>query len=147
LKPLETILIGGAAVLVYSLFRKGAAAGSLNFLPFGIKDIKFQGVTPVLTMQLAVQNTSNQDFSLNSFAGSLFSNGTYIGNVSTFAEMIIPPNSQTILEVKIRLSILQIVNNIIADIERGTFKEVLTLKAYANVDNLQVPIEVAYKMS
>ena len=91
------------------------------------------------------QNTSNQVLSCYSFAASLTANNILIGNVASFTPQIIAPNSQQIISVDVRLSILGIVNDIIRDVQFGNFQQDIILNGFANVDNYQVPITMTFK--
>jgi hypothetical protein len=147
MNKLTAVGIGAGAILLYSLFTKQKALESLVFYPHSLKDIRFDGVTPVMTLGLAVQNTSNKKFTLNSIAGILYANNYIIGNISGFIPQVIPANSQTIIFIKARLSLIGIVSDVIRAIKNKTFSETLELESKANIDNLQVPVNLKYKFS
>lgn len=142
----QTIALTAGALLLYSYFRKATAAGRLNFYPANVKDLYFDGATPVITLGLAVQNTSNQSFGLKSLAGNVYANNYLVGNVSSFTPQIIGPNSQAIVTIRVRMSLLGIVNDIIEAITNKKFTQVLELESWANIDNQQVPINIKYKV-
>lgn len=135
-----------ALAIAYSLLRKRIAAGTLNFYPVSVTDIHFEGITPIMTVGLRVQNTSNQEFILKSIAGNVYANNYEVGNISAFQPLPIPANSQTTILLSLRLSILGIVNDIIRAWETGNIHEDLEFDAYANVDGDQVPIRVKYSV-
>jgi len=142
----STVIIGGAvAFILYGLFRKGKALGNLYFYPKSLKGIKFEGVTPIMTLGLAVQNTSNQGFTMHSMAGELYANNYLIGNISQFDSYQVQPNSETVIDIKVRLSLIGIVTDIINSIKNKTFTHTLELDSTANIDNLQVPVDLKYK--
>jgi len=136
--------IAAAGFILYSLLRKGVAAGTLTFFPEKVRSIDFEGLTPVMTIGIGVQNTSNQSFSLNSIAGSLYSNNYYVGNLSSFTRQPVAANSQQIIYVKIRLQVTGIVNDIIRAFENGNFAQEVEMKATANIDGLQAPVNLKY---
>lgn len=140
-----TIAIAAAGFILFGLLSKSKALGNLYFYPHSLKGIKFEGITPVMTLGLAVQNTSNQSFTLRSIAGELYANSYPIGNISNFVPQTILPNSQTIIFINARLSLLSIVTNIINAIRNNTFSQTLELDSTANIDNLQVPIDLKFK--
>lgn len=142
----QTVLLVGGGLIAYTMFTKKAALGSLNFYPASIKNIHFDGSTPVMTIGLAVQNTSNQKFILRSMAGNLYANSYMVGNLSFFQEQQILPNSQGTLWVDIRMSLIGAVQDIIRDFQNNNFSQELHLDAYANIDNYQVPIDLKYKV-
>lgn len=103
------------------------------------------GLTPVMTLGLAIQNTSNQSFTLQSLAGEVYANKYLIGNVGTFSAQTIHPNSETVIYIDCRLSLLGIVTDILNAIRNKTFSQTIELESTANIDNLQVPIDLSYK--
>jgi len=143
---LQTVGLAVLGILGYSLYRKSSAIGTLNFFPDKVRGFEFQGITPVFTVGLGVQNTSNQSFTINSIAGNAFSNGYYVGNISTFTAQTIKPNSQGILALELRLALIGIVNDLINAFQNGNFQQDLELKLMANVDKLQIPINLKYKI-
>jgi LEA14-like dessication related protein len=111
-----------------------------------VQGFRFEGLTPVLTLKLAVQNTSNQSFTLKSFAGNVWANNYLVGVTSSFDAIEIKANAQTLVPIKVRLSLLGIVNDIIQAITTHSKTVELELDSHANVDNLQVPVNIKYKV-
>lgn len=146
IKTAETIALAAGGVLLYSLWRKQQGIGTLNFFPDKVRDFHFSGLTPVFTLGLGVQNTSNQSFTVNSIAGNAYSNGYYVGNLSNFSPQIIIKNTQGILLLDVRLALIGIVNDLINAFQSENFQQSLELKATANVDNLQIPLNIKYKI-
>jgi LEA14-like dessication related protein len=107
--------------------------------------VHFDGATPVLTVGLVVENTSNQSMTIKSLVGNLYANGYNVGHLSAFDPQEITPNSQSVISIDIRMGLLGIVNDIIRAVQYGNFTQDLQLTGYANVDNLQVPIDEKYK--
>lgn len=103
-------------------------------------------MTPVAEIGIGVQNTSNQSFRVNSIAGNAYSNGSYVGNIGSFVPVEVPPNSQAVIMVKVRLQLVGIVNNIIDAFQDKHFTQDVKLTLSANVDNLQLPIDLNYKV-
>jgi hypothetical protein len=128
------------------LIRKQNAAGTLNFYPSTVKDLYIENARPVIVLGLAAQNTSNQSFTINSFAGNLYANGYLVGNVSNFTTQTIERNKETIIELTVRMGVLGVVNNIIQAWNNGTAAQQLELDAYINVDNLQVHKVLKYSI-
>ncbi len=142
----QGILLGGAALVLYNLINKSAAGGTLNFYPDTVRNIRFEGATPIMTIGLAVQNTSGQKFVIRSIAGNLYSNNYLVGNLSYFLPQTIAANSQSSLFLDARLGLLGIVNDIIRAFQTGSIQQDVKLTAFANVDNFQVPIDITYKI-
>lgn len=141
----EALLLIGAGVWLYSNTLT-KAAGNLIFVPGNILSIGLEGINPTLTAQLIVQNTSNVDFTLNSLAGNVTSDGTLIGNVSNFTTVAIPGNNQTAIPLTITLFPLGIVDNIISAFYGGFQKKELTFSGSVNANGQQVPLTLVFKI-
>jgi len=145
LKVSTGFLLAAGGLLLYSLIRKGAGLATLNIFPGKVQGITFSGFTPILKFGLGVQNTSNQSFTLNSLAGSLYVDSTYVGNISSFVAQTIGPNSQRIIELSAALQSVSIVNEIIRAVETGSFQKTISLKGMANVGGTQIPLLLDFK--
>ena len=108
--------------------------------------MKFESGSPVLEINLGVANTANQSFGINAIAGNLYTNDTYIGYASNFSAVNIPPRSETILPIKIRLSLIGIVSQLVEGLQNGTWSQNLEFNFNTNVDNLVVAQKITYKI-
>jgi LEA14-like dessication related protein len=99
-----------------------------------------------MSIELIVQNTNSSQLYVQSFAGNLFSNSYLIGNVSSFQQIMIPGNSQRIFIVNVKLQPLGVVNDIINAFQTGSFTQFLKLDASANVDGVQLPVQLEFKV-
>lgn len=133
-------------MLAYNLFTKSRALGTMNFYPDKVRQMEFDGATPVIQLGILAQNTSNQNLVVRSFAGNLYSNDFLIGNVSSFVPFQVAPNSQTLLILNVRLSLIGIVNDIIRAWTEKNFTQNIQVRAYANIDNYQVPVNLSFKI-
>lgn len=143
---IKTGLVVGGALLAYNAFAKGTALKTLNFYPKKVDSLKFDGATPVITFSLAVQNTSNQNLVVKSLVGNLYANDFLIGNISMFRPVRVSPNSETVLSLTIRLSLLGVVQDIIRAFSNGGLQQNLDFDARANVDGYNIPIRIKYKI-
>ena len=146
MKGSNILLAGGAGLLLYSLFAKGTALARLTFYPKGVTGLRFDGITPVLSLALIVQNTSNQNIVLRSFAGDVWANDYYIGNVSTFNAVSIAPNSEVLLTLNLRLSLIGVATDIVNAFLKRSASQELVLDATANADKYQLPVKIKYKV-
>jgi len=147
LKTSGLLAFGLGGLILYSLFRKSTALNDLIFFPKGIKSVKFQSGSPVIDLNIGVSNVSNQAFTLNAVAGELWTNQTYIGYVSSFDRVTIHPRSEATVLVRVKLSLIGLVSQLIDGLSNGTWTQNLELDMQANIDNLQVQIPViAYKI-
>lgn len=141
---LALLLLGG------SLVAKATTLARLQFVPRSIADISFKDATPVMRLIVGVVNTSNQALTLNSLYGSVsatMNGGKYvIGSIYSFEAQTIQPNSETLVAINIRLSALQIINQII-NIFSGAFgSSVITLEGSANIDKYQIPLNLNFEL-
>jgi len=141
----KSLLVGGAIVAL-SAFSKAQAGGSLNFYPAAIQHIRFDGITPVATFGLAVQNPTGSRFVIKSLVGNLYANSILIGNVSSFLPFTVSPNSQAVYPLTVRLSLLGVVADIVKAFNGQGWKQSVEFKATANVDNWMIPIKINYQV-
>lgn len=138
--------MAAGAVLAYNAFAKGSAAKLLNFYPKSVDALKFKGLSPELDLSILIQNTSNQVMNLNSYAGKLYSNGYYIGNLSSYNRVQIPRNGEVVLKVKARLFLIGIVQDLIRSFNGNGFAQMVEIESSVNVDNYQIPVNLKYKI-
>lgn len=146
IKTGEVIGIGALAFIALGLVNKVNAAITLIFFPGNVQGISFQGINPVLTFSVIVQNTSNVDVTINSIAGNVLSNTELIGNVSTFVPVYLRANSQNVVTLTSQLSALGVVNDLIRTISTGSFSQDIQFTGFANVSGYQMPINVSYNV-
>lgn len=146
MKASTAIFTGAGLLVAYSLFRKSQAAGDLFYYPDKVYSFKFENLTPVMVIGLRVQNTSNQYFRLLSFAANVTSNGYLVGNAFSFTPQQIAPNSEQIVLVTLRLFPISLVNDLIRAFTTNNFTQEIKVTGQMNVDNLQVPVNLNYKI-
>lgn len=136
-------VLGGAALafLVYK-FTQLRRVGRLIFFPGSVHSFSMQGQIPVIQFNLSIQNTSSQSVVLRSVAGNLFADGVLVGNISSQGVIEIPANGSIYTRVAAQLSFLGIVNSIIDAIQDKDTSKVLMFEGFANVDDLQVPVDL-----
>jgi hypothetical protein len=147
---LKGLLILGGGLLAWNLFSRGQAALSLNFYPGQIKRLSWSGLSPTLTIEMQVQNTSNHSFNILSIAGNVYTtqNGKdfLIGRVADFTPRAVAPVSVSSLDVDLSLQLTGVVQDLINTFQSGLAGQSVKLEAYANVDSLQVPLNYTYKL-
>lgn len=140
----KPLLLAAAGLLMFSLVSKAQQIGRLIFYPGKVKSIDMLNLS--MSIELIVQNTNSSQLYVQSFAGNLFSNSYLIGNVSSFQQIMIPGNSQRIFIVNVKLQPLGVVNDIINAFQTGSFTQFLKLDASANVDGVQLPVQLEFKV-
>lgn len=145
-KILPAALVFIAGLILLNKFAKGSAASNLTFNIAGI-DFSFAGLVPTMTLSIAVQNTSSQSLTINSMAGSLYINGEYAANVSSFQQLTIPANTEQVYKINLRLSITGVINSVI-DIVSGKSSDTANIRfaGTVNFENLQLPVDLTYKL-
>ena len=142
----QIALLTGAGLVAYKAFSKTQSAATLNFYPASIKNLQMDGVTPVLTLNLAIQNPSGQAYTVKAVVGSLYANGFLIGNVGSYTQKQVIPTGQTIYPLTIRLSLLGIVQDIVNAFSGNGAAQKVELNAYANVDDFNIPIKLLFNI-
>jgi hypothetical protein len=146
IKPLTAVGIGAGMLFLWNFIAKTTALSELNIFPGSVKNIHFDGATPVMTVGLTAQNVSNQQMTINSVVANLFANGYWVGNLGTFIPQTVLPSSQMTFYIDIRLFPLSIVNDIIKAVQFGNFAQSVTLKGSMNVDKYVLPLNINYKI-
>lgn len=140
------ILIPAGLLIAWLVFAQQKAINLLNYIITGVK-LSWDGITPILTVALTIQNVSNEKYTVNSFVGTLTSGGTMIGNVSTFVQTDIPASSQVSLPLQIRLSLIGVVSDLVALINQGSgISQTIVLNGYLNASGILAPINLSYKI-
>ena len=130
-------LVGGAAALYFlSRYSFGQKA------TFMLRAVRPGGtlLNPLINVEMAVQNPTNQTVSIKSITGSLSVNGEYVANVSAFGEQIISPNTESILKLTARPSASGIFSSIRELLTTPMGQLTTTFTGSANVDGFVVPI-------
>lgn len=145
-KVLPAALVFVAGLILLSKFAKGGAIATLNYNISGIR-FNFSGLVPVLSINIAVQNTSNQSVLISSLAGDLYINGDHTSNISSFEPLNIPANSEAVYTITARLSLTGAISNLI-DIVNGRLKATANIRftGHINIEQLQVPVDLTYKI-
>jgi hypothetical protein len=136
------VLIGGAAAVGAYFIWKLRSVGNLVFFPGSITGMRWEGMTPVMTFQVVVQNSSSLPVSIQSMAGNLFSSGLLIGNVFSVMPTDLPGNSRSFVNVEVRFMLLGIVNDIISSFQNRNFVQKVEFEGYANVEGVQIPVNL-----
>jgi LEA14-like dessication related protein len=143
---INKLLIIGAAVAAYFLYVQKQAIGLLNYV-IGSVALSFNGLTPVLKINVLIQNVSNQSFTVTSFVGNVNVAGSSIGSMSSFTEVVIPPASQVTYPVYATLNLLGAVSDLVNLIQSGSgTSTTITLKGFVNANGIVAPVSLDYKI-
>lgn len=142
----KAILLPVAALVAVSLYAQKRASGFLSFYIQGIA-LAFEGITPVLRLNVVLQNPSNEQFVVRSLTGQVFANDELIGNISSFVTVYVNPNSAVVLPVYVRLNVISIVSDLITLIQGGGgFSQTIKVTGTANANSIMTPINLSYKI-
>lgn len=131
------LLIGGAAALYflsrYQLSQK---------ITFGIRGVRVGGglFNPTITIDLAIQNPTNQRANVRSIVGEVSVNGQYIANVTAFGQQTIQPNSESIIKLSARPSASGVGQFLISIFQQKQKSIVTNFTGTANIDGVTYPI-------
>jgi LEA14-like dessication related protein len=138
------LIIAGAAGLYFWNLQR--AASNLTFVPGNITSFSLNGISPVVYVDLIVQNTNNVSFTINSLSGSVLTDSSNIGNISNFTPVLVPGNSQGVIPLTLVLQPIGIVSEIISIITGGVGSKTLRIKGTVNANGIQSPFDVPYKV-
>jgi late embryogenesis abundant protein len=146
LKPAH-ILIPVAGAVALGLLMTKKASGALNYFVSKVA-VSFDGFTPVLRLDIAIQNPTNSQFVVKSIAGDVLANDSVIGNASMFQTLVVPPNAQTIMPVYVRLSPLAIVSDLVSIITKGSgIPQTIKFKGYVNANDFVTDLSLSYNIT
>jgi LEA14-like dessication related protein len=144
--PLAIVALVGVGLYALSTFQKANAVQSMNLLITSVNPT-FSGITPILDINILVQNPSDKSFVIHSMVGSVYVNDDYVANVSTFNQVTINPHAETVITLKARLSLAGLLDEII-DIINGTsgLQAVIRFTGKVNIDDLTIPVDIDHKI-
>lgn len=137
------VLAGAAGLYFWNLSR---AAGNLIYFPGNITGFQLDGISPIIYVDLIVQNTNNASFTINSLAGNVLSNDTVIGNIHNFTPVEVSGNGQTAIPLTLVLQPIAIVGDIISIITGGVGKRDLRVHGTVNANGMQAGFDLNYKI-
>lgn len=138
------LLLAGAAGLYFWNLSKAAA--NLIYFPGNITGFQLDGISPIIYVDLIVQNTNNVSFTINSLAGNVLSNNTVIGNIKNFTPVEVAGNSQAAIPLTLVLQPIAIVGDIISIITGGIGKRDLQVHGTVNANGIQAGFDLNYKI-
>lgn len=136
MKAGEWILIGIGAFVVWNLTGLARAA---NVLQVVFKGVSVSGLTS-LKITLTIQNPSNATLQINSMVGTITVNGNELGNISTFNQVTVLPNSQQDVIIDLGIGILDLPAVIQNVIQQPLQSYDVSVTGTANVNGIMIPI-------
>ena len=130
------IALGLAGLYFYKKMRLGQ---SINVLFRGVK-VGGNLLRPELKLELTVQNPTNTPTTFKSFSGSVYVNGQYLANFSSFGDQVIKANAESPINIIAKPGLLSAAKNIISFLKNPKQGLTAELKGTANFDNLVLPI-------
>lgn len=142
----KVLIFGSIGAGLLYVAAKARTIGNLIFMPGSVVGMAFNNLSPVITLSIIVQNTSGFSVRVDSFAGNLISDGTYIGNVYNFNPVLIPANSQTVFSVDARLQPIGIVDKLISAWQTKNWTQNVKIEGFVNAGVLQIPITINFSI-
>jgi len=142
----KILVVGAIGLAAWYLLQQKKAIEILSYFIASV-GLSFEGVQPVLSLNVGVQNVSNSNFTLNSFVGTLTANGNVLGTASSFVPVYIAANSQSVFTLKIRLNLLGITADIVNILNGQTgLQQKIELKGYVNASGIVAPVDLNYEI-
>ena len=135
---LPVLLVGAAA---FFLLRRTTFAKNLVYVFRGIK-VRGKLFSPKIEITIGIQNPSNQKAEFKSMTAQVGWNDNNFANVSTFKAITIAPNSETNLVLTAEPSVFGLYDTIKNLVKTGLKNGKINITGTANVDNLQVPVNI-----
>lgn len=140
MKALKILAVAGIAYFL--LLKK--AANNLRYYFKGV-GIDFDGITPILNISLGVANGSNQKINIRSVVGDVYAGQSYLGTVTAFNPVILLPFSENTINLKVRLSFIGLVSDIIKKIQnKGGVSYELRFVGIAYAEGFNIPLNLKF---
>lgn len=131
------LAVGGLALYFYS--ELGITAASMNVV---FDSVQIKSVTDYM-IGLLIQNVSNSPIYVNSLAGDILVNGNELGNISDFSPITVNPNSQQVVQIEIKPSLLSLPGTVIDLVNNSGGNLNFTATGHMNIDNQVLPFNVS----
>jgi len=134
------LLIAGVGFAAWYFWTRANTLKSLIFNPVGLG---VQG--PGISLQLEVDNPTSNAVQLNGFAGSLYVNGSAIGNVTDFQPVLIAPGA-TRINLLVSPNVFGLAAGIINQLDgnEGSGSIQASLSGTANINGIPVPVNIPF---
>lgn len=142
----KQILLPIAGLLAIGLFAQSKAAKFLNFFIKGAA-LAWDAATPVLKLDVAVQNPSNQQFVVRSISGTAYLRDATAGTFSMFQTVVINPNSEAVIPLYVRLNPSGIVSDLIRMMQVGGSGITVRLQGHVNANGFVNELSLNYKIT
>lgn len=143
----KKLVLPGIAVAAWYYLSTKKAIGTLNYFIAGV-GLGFDGMTPILSIKMGIQNPSNAQFTINSFVGNISANGQDVGTLSAFNPIVIPASSQVFYTLYVRMNLVGIVADIVNLLEQKSgIAQTINLKGYVNASGIVAPVDLNYKIA
>ena len=109
---MDLVLPLAVGVGIY-LLAKGGSFGSSN-TNFTVRNVSLttSGITPVLRINIQTYNFSGSPIHIQGINANVFINGDFYGNVTTFGQSTVNPNTAGEYPIELRMSYGQIYDNL-----------------------------------
>jgi len=145
MKLLPTVGLAVAALYVLSKLSFAGNASRLNYSISGM-GLSMNGLNPVISMNLVVQNPTNQIFNVAAIVANVALNNEPIGNVAGFTPVTIAAASQANVPLTVTISGLSLISDVV-NILNGTagVSALLHITGTVNANATLLPIDVQYQ--
>jgi hypothetical protein len=145
MKLLPALGLGVAAVYVLSKLSFAGNASRLNYTISGIS-LGMSGLNPVISLNLVIQNPTNQIFNVAAIVANVSLNGEAIGNVAGFTPVSIPAASQANVPLTVTVSGLSLISDVVGILNGSSgVSALLHVTGTVNANSTLLPIDVQYQ--
>lgn len=141
-KPTIVGLVFLAGIGLY-FYNQNRSAGFLEYIVKRVQ-LNWSGLSPILTVNIGIQNPSNTSFVVSGLAGTLYANGEPISNVSSFAEVSIPAKTEAVYPLDCRLSLIGVASDIVKIFSGGGIAQTLKFDGTVNANGVALPITLNF---
>lgn len=139
-------VFGALAFLVIRGSQKFAAVQRFVYDISGFPTIRISGTTAILSVNLLVSNKSPEQFNVTKIYSRLYSNGSYVGDITTNQPFVITGNGFATIPLTITLSITNAVTALIGALNSTTGGLTLRFDGFVSTTAVTIPLSFEKKL-
>lgn len=141
MKSKKILLLGGAGLLAYLLFKAGTVANVATKAKFILKGVKFSGLNLIADVQ--VLNPTNSVLHFSSFAGDVLLGDRTIATAQSFRPVTVGANAMQSIAITFVPNTFGVLETI-TDALNKTINTKIKIDGFANVNGISVPVKMIW---
>lgn len=141
MKGKKLLLLGGASLIAFLLFKASGVANFATKAKFILKGIKFSGLN--LIADVTVLNPTGTTLHFNSFAGDVLLGGRVIATAQSFQPVTIGSNSMQQINITFVPNTFGVLESL-TDALNKSVNTKITITGFANVNGISLPIKMTW---